>query len=185
MKKCFLLFALTVSLCSLGRAENYSPCQLERINGNSFSVLAETESVDEALLKDVSSSLYSLYGIFSAMGDDDTAKKIQQFLTINKDNFTNDQLLSLKEKLSQCNTDTLDTLSLYSYKNPNTSLLLSIFLGGLGIDRFYIGDTGLGIGKLLTAGGAGVWWLIDLFCIQNATKNTNFDTVQEILNTGL
>jgi len=45
------------------------------------------------------------------------------------------------------------------------ALLLSIFLGGLGIDRFYLGYTGLGILKLITCGGLGVWWLIDLILI--------------------
>lgn len=45
------------------------------------------------------------------------------------------------------------------------ALLLSIFLGSLGIDRFYLGYTGLGILKLLTCGGVGVWWLIDLILI--------------------
>jgi len=45
------------------------------------------------------------------------------------------------------------------------ALLLSIFLGGLGIDRFYLGYIGLGILKLITGGGCGIWWLIDLILI--------------------
>jgi TM2 domain-containing membrane protein YozV len=45
------------------------------------------------------------------------------------------------------------------------ALLLSIFLGSLGIDRFYLGYIGLGIFKLLTCGGLGVWWLIDLILL--------------------
>ncbi|MCK4352600.1 TM2 domain-containing protein [candidate division WOR-3 bacterium] len=45
------------------------------------------------------------------------------------------------------------------------ALLLSIFLGGLGIDRFYLGYIGLGILKLLTGAGLGIWWLIDLILI--------------------
>ena len=50
-----------------------------------------------------------------------------------------------------------------------TALLLSIFLGYLGIDRFYMGYIGLGILKLLTLGGCGIWALIDIILI--ATKN--------------
>ena len=46
-----------------------------------------------------------------------------------------------------------------------TALLLSIFLGGLGIDRFYLGYTGLGIVKLITAGGCGIWAIIDIILI--------------------
>lgn len=45
------------------------------------------------------------------------------------------------------------------------ALLLSVFLGSLGIDRFYLGYLGLGILKLITAGGCGIWWLIDLILI--------------------
>jgi hypothetical protein len=49
----------------------------------------------------------------------------------------------------------------FSDKQYMVALLLSFFLGALGIDRFYTGHTGMGIGKLLTAGGCGVWALID------------------------
>ena len=58
---------------------------------------------------------------------------------------------------------------LFSSKAWLTALLLSIFLGQLGIDRFYTGHIGLGIGKLLTCGGAGVWTLVDIILF--ATKS--------------
>ncbi|WP_294366127.1 TM2 domain-containing protein [uncultured Ruminococcus sp.] len=50
-------------------------------------------------------------------------------------------------------------------KSKTTALILSILLGELGIDRFYLGYTGLGILKLITAGGFGIWWLIDVILI--------------------
>jgi len=50
-------------------------------------------------------------------------------------------------------------------KSFTTALLLSFFLGGLGVDRFYLGYTGLGVAKLLTLGGFGVWALIDFIMI--------------------
>lgn len=47
----------------------------------------------------------------------------------------------------------------------STALLLSIFLGVLGIDRFYLGYTGWGILKLLTGGACGIWSLLDSILI--------------------
>jgi len=46
-----------------------------------------------------------------------------------------------------------------------TTLLISIFLGGLGIHRFFVGKTGTGILMLVTIGGLGIWWIIDIILI--------------------
>ena len=50
-------------------------------------------------------------------------------------------------------------------KSKIVALILSIFLGELGIDRFYLGYIGLGILKLITCGGFGIWYLIDIILI--------------------
>jgi len=49
------------------------------------------------------------------------------------------------------------------------TLVLSILVGWLGVDHFVMGQVGLGILKLITGGGCGIWWLIDVILI--ATKH--------------
>jgi hypothetical protein len=53
----------------------------------------------------------------------------------------------------------------FSDKDWLTALLLSLFVGTLGIDRFYLGYIGLGVIKLITLGACGIWTLIDLILI--------------------
>jgi hypothetical protein len=58
-----------------------------------------------------------------------------------------------------------DIPGVFSDKEWLTALIISFFVGVLGIDRFYLGYTGLGVLKLITFGGCGIWALIDLIRI--------------------
>ena len=55
-----------------------------------------------------------------------------------------------------------DVPGLFSDRQWVLALVLSIILGELGVDRMYVGQVGLGILKLVTCGGLGIWWLIDI-----------------------
>jgi TM2 domain-containing membrane protein YozV len=61
--------------------------------------------------------------------------------------------------------------TVFSEKDWITAMLLSFFVGFLGVDRFYLGQTGLGVAKLLTGGGCGVWALIDFILIAMRSVN--------------
>lgn len=72
-----------------------------------------------------------------------------------------------------------------SYNDPTTILIVSVFGGWLGIDRFIIGDVGIGVGKLccsLLCGIGLVWWLVDIFLIQDATRKKNYEKLNSVLN---
>ena len=65
------------------------------------------------------------------------------------------------DNLDPIPTPTAGAVSGESDKSYLTTVLLSVLLGTVGADRFYLGQTGLGIAKLLTCGGCGVWALVD------------------------
>lgn len=73
------------------------------------------------------------------------------------------------------------TIQSLQFKDPTISLIVSLIGGQLGIDRFLIGDTGLGVGKLLTCGGLGIWTIIDWFLIMGATKEKNMEKIQQVI----
>ncbi len=90
---------------------------------------------------------------------------------------------TIKDKLLQLDRTTAIT-AFSDLKDPQTALIISVcefFIQIHGISRFYIGDIGIGIAKLLTCGGCDIWWLIDLFLITNATRKRNTEKVMQML----
>jgi hypothetical protein len=53
----------------------------------------------------------------------------------------------------------------FSKRDWLIALILSVVVGTLGVDRFYLGKIGTGILKLITFGGLGIWWIIDIVLI--------------------
>ena len=104
---------------------------------------------------------------------------ITSFMTTNQKRFHTADMLRIRESLSKMSNQELLILNGTDFRDPTISIVLSVLVGGLGVDRFYIGDVGLGVAKLITGGGLGVWWLIDLFLIQNKTKDNNAENYSE------
>ena len=61
--------------------------------------------------------------------------------------------------------------------NWTVTLVLSILFGSLGVDRFMMGQIGLGILKLITFGGFGIWWLIDVILIATRYQFENVEWI--------
>lgn len=110
------------------------------------------------------------------------ANKVDMFLMTNGANLPEQKIPFLRDQLLALDDSKWAALSTIQFKSPTTALVLSILLGGYGVDRFYIDDTGMGVGKLLTCGGLGIWAIIDWFMISNATKEKNYIRLQNYLS---
>lgn len=107
--------------------------------------------------------------------------KIDMYIMTNQKYFPAEKIMYIKEKLLAIDESKFSLISSVEMKDPTTLLLVSIFLGGLGIDRFMIGETGMGILKLLTAGCCGILTIIDWFTISKKTKELNFTNLMTVL----
>jgi TM2 domain-containing membrane protein YozV len=109
------------------------------------------------------------------------AQKVDMFIMANGKFFESHQLNQIRERLIQMDDSKWGIVQTLQFNDPTTSLIVSLLGGTLGIDRFLIGDTGLGVGKLLTCGGLGIWAIIDWFMIMGATREKNMLKMQQIL----
>ena len=83
---------------------------------------------------------------------------------------------AIRQKLESLDDDKEYVFLAADLKSPLVSLVLGVY----GIDRFYIGDTTMGILKLVTCGGLGIWTVIDWFLIMDATKQKNAEKLMQI-----
>lgn len=106
------------------------------------------------------------------------SKNVNALLMQYKDYIPDESVLSLRASLEKASDSSYENLIAVPVKKPTTALILSIFLGGLGVDRFYIGDVGLGITKLLLGWLTfGIWALVDIFLCYKKAKQVNFNNI--------
>lgn len=98
---------------------------------------------------------------------------VDQWLAINAKYFPTEQVQYIRQRLEALPEQQLSMLYAISFQDPMMMLIISLFGGSLGIDRFLLGQVGLGIGKLLTCGGCGIWAIVDWFLIMDATRQSN------------
>lgn len=108
-------------------------------------------------------------------------QKVDMFLMTNGKFFPEEKIMFIRERLLAMDDTKAALMMSIQFKDPTIALVLSLLIGAYGVDRFYIGDTGVGIGKLLTCGGFGIWAIIDWFLIMGATREKNFDRLMAML----
>ena len=109
---------------------------------------------------------------------------VQQYIIENAKFFPEDSINELKARLSKLSQNQFNAIQGIQLKDPMIMLLLSLFLGSSGIDRFLLKEIGLGIIKLLTAGGCGIWTIVDWFLVMNRTREFNYKLVFDSLPIG-
>ncbi len=109
------------------------------------------------------------------------ANVVNQFLVANAKYFPEEQIPFLKQKLLDASDDKLTLVQCTEFKDPTTILIISILIGSLGIDRFMLGDTGMGVLKLLTGGLCGILTIIDWFTVTRRAKEKNINKLMMIL----
>ena len=109
------------------------------------------------------------------------AQKVDLFVMTNQKYFPAEKIIYLKDKLLQTDESKFNLVASTELKDPTTILLVSIFLGSLGIDRFMLGETGMGILKLLTLGCFGILTIVDWFTVQKKARDLNFNKLMVLL----
>lgn len=106
------------------------------------------------------------------------AQRVDFFLMTNAKYFESHHLSQIRDQLLKVDDSKASFVQMLQFKDPTISLIISILAGALGVDRFIIGDTGLGVAKLLTCGGLGIWAIVDWFLIMGATKEKNLEVLR-------
>ncbi len=92
--------------------------------------------------------------------------------------FPEECMPAIRQTLEELGPEKASQALAIEFKDPTIALIISLVAGSLGIDRFYIGDTGMGIGKLVCFFVCGIslfWAIIDWFLIMGATKQKNYE----------
>ena len=111
-----------------------------------------------------------------------TQEKVNGCMMMFQQHIPEEKTLLLRKYLEDADERCYEHLISMPLKSSVMTLLLSIFLGGIGADRFYIGDTGLGVAKLLVGWLTfGIWPLIDIFFSFRKAKEKNLTKILDCI----
>lgn len=110
-----------------------------------------------------------------------TQEKIDAYIMANSKYFPAESIYTLRERLVITDDSKMVVIQSAELKDPTTIMLISVFLGSFGVDRFMLGDTGMGILKLLTGGLCGILTIVDWFTVMKKTKEANLAKIMSVL----
>ena len=83
-------------------------------------------------------------------------------------------------QMTQGMTDSQKMIFQAQYSSERKDRGTATILALVGYDRIWFGDIGLGIVKIITAGGCGIWWLVDIFTAGSRCDSYNRSKAQDI-----
>jgi len=103
---------------------------------------------------------------------------VQSFLVKNGECFATYQIPEIQKQLEAVEDSKSGAILGLSLQKPTVILIIAILLGW---DRFFLDDVGLGIVKVITCYGCGIWWLVDIFSAKKRTYEYNYRKFNEAL----
>ena len=110
-----------------------------------------------------------------------TQEKIDMYVMTNQKYLPAEKIIFIKQKLQEIDEEKFSLVSTVEFKDPTTILLVSLFIGSLGVDRFMMGDTAMGILKKVTMGLCGILTIVDWFSVQKKTRDMNYNNLMMVL----
>jgi TM2 domain-containing membrane protein YozV len=107
-----------------------------------------------------------------------TKEQIDQLIDMNSNKIASEFIPQIRERLENVDEGAAQA-AFQNLKGGTMMTFIAWFLGSLGVDRFMLGETGLGVAKLLTCGGCGIWQLIDIFTAGSRTRKYNAKKILE------
>lgn len=97
--------------------------------------------------------------------------KVDMFMSVNAGKFRPELLPDIRERLEQLSDTMYLGVSSLGFQDPTLMIIIAVLFGW---ERFFLGDIGLGILKVITCYGLGIWWLVDIFTAQSRTFDYNY-----------
>ncbi|HYD20775.1 MAG TPA: TM2 domain-containing protein [Flavipsychrobacter sp.] len=109
------------------------------------------------------------------------SQKVDMYIMSHAKYFESHNIAFIRDMMLKADESKFLNVQTISLKDPTTILIVSLLAGSLGVDRFLLGDTGLGVGKLLTCGGLGIWAVVDWFMVMGRARELNYELLMRAL----